>query len=327
MRRTTKWSVLAVAITFLFILGLEWPVSGQEKGKEIRFGYLVADQLHSPAVMIMKEKKMLEAAGFKVTWGEFLAGAYLMQHFSSGEIDFGSLGAVPVMITRGQGVDVVILASANTEGSSIVVNETIKTPKDLNAKTLGTPGIGSIQDAMVDMVARNEKIKILHKNMKVSDMPLFLQKSEIDGFIAWAPHPARAVDLKYGHQILTSHDILPDHQCCVLVAKGEMLKKDPETVNKVMKVYLQAYEWFRANPDESIAIMAKNTGMKEEVVREALKTVKHPFPPYCNVPSLKLMAEGLVEGNKIQKNVITNMDDFLKQLYHPEILEASLEKK
>jgi ABC-type nitrate/sulfonate/bicarbonate transport system substrate-binding protein len=25
-----------------------------------------------------------------VTWGEFLAGAYLMQHMVSGEIDFGS---------------------------------------------------------------------------------------------------------------------------------------------------------------------------------------------------------------------------------------------
>jgi NitT/TauT family transport system substrate-binding protein len=325
MRRTGKWSVLALTVTFALILGLQSPVNGQEK--EIRFGYLVADQLHSPAVMIMKEKKMLEAAGFKVNWGEFLAGAYLMQHFASGEIDFGSLGAVPVMITRGQGVDVVMLASANAEGSSIVVKDTIKTPKDLDAKTLGTPGIGSIQDAMVDMVAKKEKIKILHKHMKVSDMPLFLQKSEVDGFIAWAPHPARAVDLKYGHQILTSHDILPDHQCCVMVTKGEMLKKDPETVKKVMKVYLQAYEWFRANPDESIAMMAKNTGMKEEVIREALKTVKHPFPPYCNVPSLKLMAEGLVADGKIQKGVIASTDDFIKDAYRPEILEECLAKK
>jgi len=325
MKRTAKWSVLALAVTFALILGLQSPANAQEK--EIRFGYLVADQLHSPAVMIMKEKKMLEAAGFKVAWREFLAGSYLMQDFASGQIDFGSLGAVPVLITRGQGVDVVILASANTEGSSIVVKDSIKTAKDLNGKSLGTPGIGSIQDALVDMVARKENIKILHKHMKVSDMPLFLKKGEIDGFIAWAPHPARAVDLGYGHELFTSHDLLPDHQCCVVVTKGAMLKNDPETVKKVMNVYLRACEWYQANRDEAIAMMVQKTGMKEEVIREALKTVKNPFPPYCNVPSLKFQAEGLVEGGKIQKDVITNMDDFIKQTYHPEILETALEKK
>lgn len=325
MRRTAMLSVFAIVATFLLLMGVQSQAIGQEK--EIRFGYLVADQLHSPAVMIMKEKKMLEAEGFKVKWGEFLAGSYLMQHFTSGEVDFGSCGAVPIMITRGQGVDGVILASANTEGSSIVVKDTIKTVKDLEGKSMGTPGIGSIQDAMVDMIARKEKAKILHKHMKVSDMPLFLQKSEIDGFIAWAPHPARAVDLGYGHQILTSHDILPDHQCCVLVTSGKTLANDPETVKKVVKTYLKAYEWFIANPDEAVAMMVKTTGMKEDVVRMAMKTVKYPFPPYCNVPSLKLMAEGLVEGGKIQKGVITNMDDFIKQLYRPEVLESCLEKK
>lgn len=325
MRRTAQLSFLTVALTLLLIAGIQSQAMGEEK--EIRFGYLVADQLHSPAVMIMKERKMLEAEGFKVKWGEFLAGSYLMQHFTSGEIDFGSCGAVPVMITKGQGVDAVILASANTEGSSIIVKNSIKTSKELDGKSMGTPGIGSIQDAMVDMVARKDKTKILHKHMKVSDMPLFLQKNEIDGFIAWAPHPARAVDLGYGYQILTSHDILPDHQCCVLVTSGKELKKDPDTVKKVVQTYLKAYEWFIAHQDEAIAMMVKNTGMKEEVVRMAMKTVKYPFPPYCNVESMKLMAEGLVEGGKIQKGVITNMDDFMKQLYHPEILEACLQKK
>ncbi len=325
MKRAAMRSVFAVIVVFLLLLGLQGPSSGQMK--EIRFGYLVADQLHSPGVMIMKERKMLEAAGLKVAWQEFLAGAYLMQDFTSGQIDFGSLGAVPVMITRGQGVDVVMLASANAEGSSIVVKDSIKVPKDLADKSLGTPGIGSIQDAMVDMVARKENIKIRHKHMKVSDMPLFLQKGEVDGFIAWAPHPTRAVDLGYGHQILTSKDILPDHQCCVIVTKGSILKKDPETAAKVLKVYLEACEWFRTNYDESVSMMSQKTGMKEDVVRAALQTVKHPFPPYCNVESLKLQAEGLVTSGKIQKDTITNMDDFIKAVYQPQILEECLVKK
>lgn len=307
-----------VALASLLVLGMFAPANAQQK--EIRFGYLVADQLHSPAVMIMKEKKLLEAEGLKVTWNEFLAGSYLMQYLTSGEVDFWSCGAVPVMITRGQGVDVVMLASGNAEGSSIVVKDSIKTVKDLDGKNIGTPGIGSIQDAMVEKVARDNKITIKRMAMKVSDMPIFLQKGEIDGFIAWAPHPARAVDLKYGHELLTSHDILPRHQCCVLVAKGELLKKDPETSRKVVATYLKAYQWFLDNKEESIQIMVKTTGMSEPIVRKALETVMYPNPPEVNIPSVKMMAEGLVQSGKIQEGVIKDMDAFVKDVYRPELM-------
>lgn len=312
-------------IVCIMILCLSIMAHAQQK--ELRFGYLVADQLHSPAVMVMKEKKMLEAEGFKVTWSEFLAGSYLMQFLTSGEVDFGSAGCVPAIITRGQGVDVVILAGANAEGSSIVVSNSIKKITDLNGKSLGTPGIGSIQDAMVDSLAKNNGIKIAHKAMKVSDMPIFLQKGEIDGFIAWAPHPARAADLKYGHQIVTSHDLMPDHQCCVLVSRESTLKRDPATAQKVVGTYLKAFRWFLDNQKEAIGMMAKATGMKEEVVIEAMKTVKYPFPPYVNMPSVKVMTQGLIETGKVEKDRVTDMDGFVKAIYKPEIMETLIKQK
>ncbi|MCE5242831.1 MAG: ABC transporter substrate-binding protein [Syntrophobacteraceae bacterium] len=323
MNRTKRSICLAASVCLLLMLSC----FAAEAKDEIRFGYLVADQLHSPAVMIMKEKKLLEAEGLKVNWGEYLAGSYLMQFMTSGEVDFGSCGAPPVMITRGQGVKVSILASSNTEGSSLVVKDSIKSVKDLDGKKIGTPGIGSIQDALIDRIAQQNNIKIIHKSMKVSDMPVFLQKGEIDGFIAWAPHPARAVDLGYGHELLTSHDILPGHQCCVLIAREELVQKDPETVKKVMTAYLKAFDYFRANFDECVALMAKMTGMKEEVVRLALKTTVHPYPPDCDIPSIKMMTDTLVETGKIEKGSITSVDDLIKTTYHPEFMEECMKAK
>jgi len=320
-----KAMVWTVALSCACLLGGAGVSNAAEK--EIRFGYLVADQLHSPAVMVMKERKMLEAKGFKVNWGEFLAGAYLMQEMASGSLDFGSCGAVPVMITRGQGVDAIILAGANAEGSSLVVKDSIKTVKDLDGMNIGTPGIGSIQDALVETVARDNKIKVTRKSMKVSDMPIFLQKGEIDGFIAWAPHPARAVDLKYGHELLTSHDVFPGHQCCVLVTKGALLKEDAKTVRTVLQTYLEAYQWFRGHTDEAIQMVMKNTGMSEQVVRNAMKTVQYPDPPYVDLPSMKQMAKGLVESGKLQAKMISDMDGFMNTLYQPQLLQELLGKK
>lgn len=314
---------LSLAV-FLLIVGFSGSALAEDNS--ITFGYLVADQIHEPAPMIMKKFKLLEKQGLKVKWGEFMAGSYLMQHMASGEVNFGTCGAVPTMITRGRGVNVVVLAGSNTEGSSIIVKDSIKTVKDLDGKALGTPGIGSIQDAMISDLARKNGIKIHHKYMKVSDMPIFLKKGEIDGFIAWAPHPSRSVDFGYGHILLTSAELMPGHQCCVLAAQGELLTKRPDVVKKVVAAYMEAFDWFRSHRDEAIAMMVHATGMKESIVRNAMKSVKHPYPPFADAASMKLMAAGLIKGGKIQASAVPNLDKFIKELYHPEFLKAYLAK-
>jgi hypothetical protein len=61
MRQTGSkfWLVTALVCAFTFLTaGLTLAAE-----KEIHFGYLVADQLHSPAVIIMKEKKIARGRG------------------------------------------------------------------------------------------------------------------------------------------------------------------------------------------------------------------------------------------------------------------------
>jgi NitT/TauT family transport system substrate-binding protein len=290
--------------------------------KEIRIGYLVADQLHSPAVMVMKEKKLLEAAGFAVKWRAFLTGTYAMQDLTWGSIDFVSCGAIPIIMTHARGVKLSILAGANEEGSSLVVDKSIKTISELNGKKIGTPGSGSTQDAMLRQLAKAHNIQVRHVPMKVADMPLFLQKREIDGFIAWAPHPARAIDHLIGHALLTSHDMSPSHQCCVLATKESTLQGDPETVTTLLKVYLDAYRWFLDNQEEAIQLLVKNIGMSEDVIRQAIKTVNYPYPPYCNVASLQRMVRGLLATDGIPPMEDDELAPFLKSLYRPELLES-----
>lgn len=292
--------------------------------QEITYGYLVAN-VHDPYVMIMKEQKLLDAEGLKVKWGEYLAGASLMQFMASGELDFGILGVVPTMITRGQGVDVVMLASANSEGSGLVVKPAIKELKDLDGATIGTPGIGSIQDAMLDLVAKRNGLRIQHKSMKVSDMALYLSKGEIDGFIAWEPIPANAVALGYGRMLATSRDILPDHQCCVLVARGGLIKKEPDTVRKVMRAFMKAFAFNKSNPGDVLTFEEKYTGMPRKTLETAMTNVTFPDPPFVNLSSVKEQAEGLIGSGKIQKDAVKDLDAFLEGLYDPSFLNEYLQ--
>jgi len=303
-----------MTMSFFWVMGLQTSL-GRAQDKVLNFAYLVADQLHEPAPMIMKEKHFLEDEGLNVKWGEFLSGPSVMQHMAAGEIDAATCGAVPVMITQGRGVDLVMVAGSNTEGSRLVVADQIRNVEDLDGKKVGTPGIGSIQNSMLDMVARKYNIKIKPVHMKVTDMPIYLRKGEISGFIAWEPHCSRSADMGYGHILLNSRDILPNHQCCVLVVQGRLFRNEPDTVKRILRAYMRAMGYLIVYPEESKNLMVKYTGLSRKVVDMALPAIIHPYPPFLNVASLKIMAEGLTKGGKIQKRNVPDIDKFVKNAY------------
>jgi NitT/TauT family transport system substrate-binding protein len=277
--------------------------------------------------MVMKEKKLLEAAGYEVKWSDYLNGANAMQDMTSGALDFACCGVVPIMNTHAQGIlRLAIIAGANQEGASLVVNGSIKSIGDLSNKKIATPGKASIQYALLSKLAAEQNITIRDQTVPVPDMPRFLKEGEIDGFFAWAPHPANAVEQNLGHELLSSHEILPGHQCCVLVATEDSLQNDSETVNKVLEVYYDAYKWFLNNQDESIKMISKSVGVTESIVRKAIATVKYPEQPYCDVDSMQRIFEVMIENDIITTIKPDGMPTFLGSLYRPELLDAILAK-
>jgi len=294
--------------------------------KKITFGYLVADQLHEPAPMIMKHLKLLEKRGYEVKWQEFLSGANLCQHMASGEVDYGTCGAAPALTFRGLGLDFVMLASSNTNGSALIVSHKYKSPEELDGKAIATPGIGSMQDRLVDIVAAKYGIKINHRNIKVSDMPLFLQKGEVDGFVAWEPHVSRAEALGYGHVLLTSQDILKNHQCCALISREKTIKADPQMAGDVLDVYLEAMTWFENNREEAKKMISLATGIKVEDVSKAMERVTYPMPPYLDEESMIQLVNDLVATKKIKKDNVPDSTTFVKNMVLRDMLEQHLKK-
>ena len=313
--------VVIIFALFKFLFVKDGAEQAPIAGREIRLGYITADQLHSPAVMVMKERRLLEAAGFTVKWTEYLAGAFAMHDMIDGKIDFACCGVVPVMTTHAQNMKLAIIAGANQEGASLVVDNSINTVMDLNNKRIATPGAGSIQDAMLAQVAADNNIRIRHMSMNVTDMPVFLQRGEINGFIAWAPHPSAAEAQKLGHELLSSRDMMAGHQCCVLATSQDFMQNEPAVVENVLDIYHDAYKWFMANTDESIKMVAKATGKSEDIIRIAINTVSYPYPPFCDRANMRNMAQNLIEIGRITSVKSAELDSFIESLYKPAMLE------
>ncbi len=139
-----------------------------EDGDAIRLGYLSGD-LHQIAQFVALnktvgggEKSLFETYGLNVDpQPPYANGGAVMDAFSLGVIDFGYLGAPPAIQKHANlGVDVRIIAQANSEGSGIVVHvdSDIYSLEDLVGRTVATPGETTIQHLLLKIALSREGI-------------------------------------------------------------------------------------------------------------------------------------------------------------------------
>ncbi len=142
----------------------------------LRIGHLVGD-IHHIGLFVALSKGFFEEEGITPVRQEYASGPLEMMAFSAGDIDAGYAGCAPVLTSRSKAVDLMVVASANLEGSAvvaaIVAKPGIKEVKDLDKRRVGTPGIGTIQDSLLYMVEKKFGITIVRSHMKVTDLPTF----------------------------------------------------------------------------------------------------------------------------------------------------------
>jgi len=124
---------------------------------EVRIAYLAGD-LHQFARVVAENKdvgggkSLFEKYGIKTLDplpGGYQAGGYIMTAFAGGATDMAYLGSPPsILFHLNSGVNTVIVAQANSEGSAIYVNPAIHSYDELEGKTIATPGPSSIQQLL-----------------------------------------------------------------------------------------------------------------------------------------------------------------------------------
>jgi NitT/TauT family transport system substrate-binding protein len=284
----------------------------------IRIGYLLAD-IHQISFFVAYYEGFYEEEGIRPVKLEYVNGPTEMMALAAGDLDAGYAGVVPALIAKSQGVDLVIVASANLEGSAIVAKPDIKTVQDLDGKTIGTPGIGTIQASLLYMVEQKLNITVIPKHYEGPVLlPLDFEKGTIDAYIAWEPFVAEVVVKGLGNVTYTSHDILPNHQCCIFYVSGKMFREQPDLVKKLIKVHLKAMKFISERPDDAMKIFADRTGKDLAVVQESWKRMK--WDSHLNITSMKTFVDYLIEQGKISSDDVPNIDEFINTAIDQQLL-------
>jgi NitT/TauT family transport system substrate-binding protein len=275
----------------------------------VRIGYLTADIHHMP-FFVAFSKGFYEEEGILPKRFEYTNGPTEMLAFSAGDLDAGYAGIGPLLTAKSNGVDIVAVASSNLEGSAIVAKPEIKTVQDLNGKTVGTPGIGTLQASMLFMVEKNLNIKVNATHYAgPTGLPIALSKGEIDAYIAWEPFDAEAVVNGYGHVIYTSHDILPYHQCCVLWVSGKIYREQPDLMKKLIRAHIKAMQFVINDQTDAMNIFANMTGKSVAIVKESWNRMIWNYT--LNIESIKTFAGYLIEQGYIKSANVPDIDKFV----------------
>jgi len=284
----------------------------------VRIGYLVAD-IHQIAFFVAYYERFYEEEGIRPIRLEYVNGPAQMLAFEGGDLDAGYVGVVPALISKSKGTDFVIVASANLEGSAIVAKPVIKTVQDLNGKTVGTPGIGTIQTSLLYMVEQKFGIKVTPKHYTgPTGLLLDFEKGMMDAYIAWEPFVAEAVVKGLGNVTLTSHDILSSHQCCVFYISGKMFREQPDIAKKLIKIHLRAMKYVATRPNDAMKIFADRTGKTLDVVQESWKRMIWDYN--LNTTSMKTFVGYLIEQGKIGSTDVANIDQFINNAIDTQLL-------
>lgn len=237
----------------------------------IKIGYLpITDHLVMLAHALGEFKQLqLEPVKFS-SWPE-------LSEALKAEAIQGAFALTPIGITlRNQGVPIkaVLLGHRNGSVITVKVDDRIKGIGDLKGRTIAIPSKFSTHNLLLRKLLTEQGLEegkdVELLDMAPPEMVNALATGRIDGYIVAEPFGAQAEMQKVGKVLILSRDIWPNHICCALNLREELLQSQPQAVQELVTRFIQAGQFIESNPGEAARMSTRYFGQKPEVIEFVL---------------------------------------------------------
>ncbi len=168
------------------------------------------------------------------------------------------------------GIKQVLALDFSKGGEGIIASGDIKTLQDLKGRTIGAEEGSSTYFFLLNLLADSgltmKDVKL--QSMRAGDAGAAFAAGRLDAAATWDPWLSKAKE-RGGH-ILTSTAEKPGLIVDTLAFRSDVIEKRPEDVKNFIRAYFEAYDYWKASPDESNAIMAKSLGIKDDEFKASL---------------------------------------------------------
>lgn len=231
--------------------------SGAQEKKTIRVAFVSLSWHQELPFRVARVKGYFQEQGLALEPILIRGGPAAIAAIASGGVDFGSIGGAQAPIrSRARGLEVFIIGSlSNRVNYTMIGARGVATAEALKGKIVGVTGAGAFSDFVVRMYLKNSG---LDPDKDVLLRPLggtVLRVSALEkGIIAAAPFSAEeAVGLlKKGFPMIANLSESLAIPQSILIARGEMLEKYPETTKRFLKAVLLGVRLVRSNKKEAL---------------------------------------------------------------------------
>lgn len=306
------------------------PVAAQEL-TTVRFGDQVGSEVDYAAIWVAELNGYFKDEGIKLERKTYANGPSALLDLNN--LDAVTAAIAPYMQFVARGGEVTMVMSVTKGNAPIIGKKKYKSVKELDGQKVGTPGLGTIHDAVLGYIEETLGIKVQHVPAKISDLAVMIQKDEVEAFIGWEPASAAAVaqapDLMHYIQRLPP---IENAESLQLAFRPGYIKEHPDMVEKFVRATLRGIEWIKANGNEKTAeLVAKkmNDPNAVKIALDALQSVDLT-QPRIDMASTRIWLTTIAKQGKIPEDLVKDVDGWVMKYVDYSFLEkaeASLKKR
>ena len=265
------------------------------------------------AVWIAEGLGYLEEEGIKIDRRSYANGPAAMLDFPSGSIDAVMAAIVPFMQFAAGGGQFKLIMSLTKGNAPLVGLQKFRSYKDLDGQNIGSPGIGTVHDAVLGYVEETQGIKLRHIYGKITDFAVMTEKGEINGFIGWEPASAAAIAQNPALHYIAQLPPIPHMESLGLVFQPKIAAENPDLIVRFVRATLRGIDFIKKSSKEKTAeLIAKkmNDTKAIPVVVNALGSVELT-DPRLDMPSTRILLKTIAKQGKIPADLVTDVDGWM----------------
>lgn len=258
MRRTTGWLAALAAAAWLGIFG-----GGSSASADDTITIAHSTWVGYGPLYIAQEKGFFKANGVNV---ELVVMEDPKERFPTLMADriqmiASTVDTALLYMKQPDDYKYVVAIDDSDGGDGIVANKDIKTIADLKGKQVAV-NEGSVSEFYLNVLLTKAGLSesdLNVVNMTAGDAGTAFVTKQVDAAVTWEPWLTKGKSTDHGH-LLVDSSTTPGLITDALIAKTAWIKDHQKEVAAIVKSWNQAVAYYKSNPDESIAIMAKGVG-------------------------------------------------------------------
>jgi sulfonate transport system substrate-binding protein len=277
----------------------------------IRIGY----QTGSANVILARSKGWFEEEfakdGVKIKYDLFLAGAPMNEAMAGNRIDITSVGNLPALAAKAAGIEAKIVGRASSDKFYYALltkaDSTANSVQDLKGKKIAVQ-VGSGAHLFLFLLLHQNGLKPADVNivsMSAPDQQLALDTGNVDAIATWQPWIATIENSKIGKILVNSEHVV--QSVGVYLARNEFADKNPDLVERFLKVHQRTAEYIKAHPQEAVELISKETKIPVAALSKAYQTINWDLKITDeNIKTLKDSKDFLIQTNVLKKDFDVN---------------------